>query len=130
MAEESQRIETLKKVTLMLELVGRGAASPEKAVSDAYEFIFGIGSGGLSPIEMALEGRNQGDRFTMSSKKNEWPGLFGHLTAPAFSSPVKDADTDLKIHVTRVEPAEQREIIQAMSATAACGADCCSGHQH
>ncbi len=128
MTEQAQRIDNLKKVTLMLELVKHGEASPEKAVSDSYEFIFGIGSGGLSPIEMELQGRNQGERFTMSIKENEWTGLFGHLKAPDFSGPIGDADLDLTIFVKGVEPAEQKEIIQAMSAASACGADCCSGH--
>lgn len=128
MTEQSKSIDNLKKVTLMLELVKHGEASPEKTVSDAYEFIFGIGSGGLSPIEMELQGRNQGERFIMSIKENEWPGVFGHLKAPDFSGPIEDADIDLTIFVKGVEPAEQKEIIQAMSAASACGADCCSGH--
>lgn len=130
MIEQSQRIDNLKKVTLMLELVRHGEASSEKSGSDAYEFIFGIGIGGLSPIEMELQGRNQGERFTMSIKDNEWPGLFGHLKAPDFSNSIGNADIDLTIFVKGVEPAEQREIIQAMSAASACGEDCCSGHHH
>ncbi len=130
MTEGSQRIDNLKKVTLILEIVTHGEASPEKAVSDGHEFIFGIGSGGLSPIEMELQGRNQGERFTMNIKENEWPGVFGHLKAPDFSGPIGDAGIDLKVFVARVEPAEQKEIIQAMSAASACGADCCSGHEH
>jgi hypothetical protein len=107
----------LKKVTLVMEW---------DAEQIPYEFIFGIGTEGLSPFEFDLAGKNAGHEGEYHLKRAELTGLFQHLTPPLFLCDVPDAFT-LKVRVVEIGQADQREVIKAMAEASSCGSHCC-GH--
>ncbi len=128
MSEQLEIIDNLKKVRLLLKALIEDEGSKSTGVEEPYEFIFGIGSEGLSPIEMKLRGLKRGDELTFETAKDKWRELFGHLHSPSLPGLEKNSQIALKISVEDVGPAEQREIVQAMSGATTCGSDCCSHH--
>jgi hypothetical protein len=117
MNRRDKTIGHLKKVTLALEWDGRKIP---------YEFIFGIGTGGLSPFEFDLAGKSEGHEGEYHLKRTQLNGLFQHLTPPLFLCDVPDAFT-LKVRVVGIGEADQREVIKAMAEASSCGSQCC-GH--
>ena len=116
---QGQRVEHLKKVELRLEsAAGDGGPVP-------FSFVFGVGSEGLSPFEMGIEGRSVGEIVSIPVPDGGPASLFGHLAPPSVN--LGSMGGELQVTVTAVAPAEQREIIQAMAEGASCGSDCC-GH--
>ena len=113
-----EKIEALKKVTLSLE-AGEGKRE--------FEFIFGLGSRGLTPFEYQLADKAEGDELTIPLKREDIPQIFQHLLVPPLNIP-NDLDAfDLRVKVIKVVPAGQREVIKALSEVARCGDHCC-GH--
>ena len=132
MNQFSGSVDNLSKVTLSLEAgtsPGTWDITPEPS---RFGFIFGIGSGGLTPFEYQLAGRCEGEEVVMPIKASESRLFFGFNQPPI---PLPSAGRELfylKARIVRVVPAESREIIKAMAVLADCG-DCgggCCGHSH
>lgn len=113
-----EKIENLKKVSLLLEVGNR--ATP-------FEFIFGIGTEGLSPFEFELAGKKVGDVVALQLRGEEVPHTFQHLMIPALDRLEGKDSFLLKVRVEKVSPADQKEVIKAMAEIASCGDHCC-GH--
>ncbi|MGD8368830.1 MAG: hypothetical protein PVG78_14420 [Desulfobacterales bacterium] len=128
MATEMDIVEALRKVSISMAT----AASPDPNQSDVSpkkaEFIFGIGTEGLSPLEAKLAGKRAGDIVVLSLETAQIPSIAGHLCQQLPPFPQREGPVYLHIRIDEVKPAENREIIQAMAAANACGAGCCGGH--
>ncbi|MBW1802975.1 MAG: hypothetical protein JRJ85_19865 [Deltaproteobacteria bacterium] len=127
MNENNGVIEALKKVMLSFQ----SGNSPEdmnilrEPVTEA--FIFGIGTGGLTPFEYQLVGKKEGDTLAIHVEGQNMAGTFQHLFFPSLGISEASAPVYLKIKVVKVMKADQREVIGAMAENAGCSGHCC-GH--
>lgn len=114
---ETESIGYLKKVALDMEWEG------EKA---PFEFIFGIGTEGLSPFEFDLSDKGLGYEREFPLTREALGGFFRHLLPPLFLYDISEAFT-LKVRVAAITQPDQRELIRAMAEASSCGSNCC-GH--
>ena len=128
MSREERMVGPLRKVLLRMEPIGEDGSLIGKGGSTSFEFVFGIGSQGLSSLERALEGSKEGEERHISVPAEGVADLFGHLTPPPIQLHGEEGPAQqIRVVVERAEPAGDREVIQAMSGAAECGSDCC-GH--
>lgn len=92
-----------------------------------FDFIYGIGSGGLSPLEIKLSGKREGDEVLIPMTVEEVPAFFQHLLPPPLNLRDQGAGFTLKARIESVSEPDPREVIRAMAEAAECGSDCC-GH--
>jgi len=126
MNREAEKADHLKRVELSIEKVEKGGSPGRGEAAAPLTFIFGVGTDGLSPLEMSLQGRGVGDVADVTIPAEGVEYVFGHLAPPPAVRNLGPGD-ELRITIHGVAPAGQREIIQAMAEVAACGSDCC-GH--
>lgn len=114
-------IQPLKKVTLAL-YASNG--SDKKAVLD---FIYGIASSGLCPFESALYDKGEGESLNFTISASEGYEFFGHLFLPlrqALGLEIMPEKIVLRVEVTTVADADNREVVQSLAkALAGCGHD-------
>jgi hypothetical protein len=128
MSQEERTVKHLRKVLLRVEPIGEDGSPIGKGGTAPFAFVFGVGSQGLSPLEMALEGAGEGEERRIPIPAGGAEALFGHLAPPRLEPRgAGGAARELRVVVERAEPAGDREVIQAMSEASACGSDCC-GH--
>jgi hypothetical protein len=122
-----EKIGPLKKVTLSME----AGTSPESMdltpQPSLFEFIYGLGTRGLTPIEFHLAEKTVGDEVRLRIDGNQITQVFQHLIPPPINVP-EDADgLYLKFQVMEIIPVDQREVIKVLAEISSCGDDCC-GH--
>lgn len=127
MSDEQITVAHLRKVRIRIDPLEGDAFSGDVDRALTYQFIFGIGSRGLSPLEMELHGKALGEEILLPVPPEGLEALFGHLALPAFPVQQDKESARIRLTVERVAPAEEREVVQAMSETAACGCGC-GGH--
>jgi hypothetical protein len=122
-----EKIEPLKKVTLSLE----AGMTPESMdlIPQPYlfEFIYGLGAKGLTPIEFQLADKTVEDEIRLQINVEQIPKVFEHLILPPIKIPEEVNVLYLRFRVMEIVPADQREVIKALAEIADCGDDCC-GH--
>ena len=123
-----EKIETLKKVTLSMEAGTTPEAMDLTPQPSLFEFIYGLGAKGLTPIEFHLADKTVEDEVRLQINGEQVPQVFQHLILPPIKIP-EDADVlYLRCRVMEITPAEQREVIKALAEIADCGDDCCGTH--
>ncbi len=123
-----QQINPMKKVRLIIKASSPNATGSE-IVSQDYEFIYGIGTCGLSSLEKALASKSVGDTIQIDSEN--WLDLFGHLPQPDMKRLPAGQKWEVEVCVHSVSHAENREVIQALASMTGCGGGCgcgCGGH--
>lgn len=114
-------IQPLKKVALTL---NASNGSDEPAV---FDFIYGIASSGLCPFENALYDKGEGENLNFTVSASESHEFFGHLFLPlrqALGLHIMPEKIVLRIEVTAVTDADNREVVQSLAkAVAGCGHD-------
>ena len=131
MQEKSETVGPMKKISMQYT-----AGSTEKrddiiSSPEPMEFIFGLGSDGLTPFEYELEGRTKGDKVLFHIPRHRVLATFGHLLSNMGKLPVDVASFYLNFEITGIGEAGPRELVQALAAATACGGDCdcgCGGH--
>lgn len=124
-----QKIENLKKLRLFLTAgTSSGVADLEWPESE-FEFIFGLGSGGISPFEYDLAEKTIGDEVVVHLSRQTFHDYLMHLQ---FQLPVhrlfEDRDSFyLTIRVDAIEQADNREIVKTMAELAGHGNGCGCG---
>jgi FKBP-type peptidyl-prolyl cis-trans isomerase (trigger factor) len=121
------KIANLKKVTLRLQA---GTTSDRMNLSPAaseYEFIFGIGPGGMCPFEYQLVNKAAGEEIGIQVKKEALYSLFEHLHPPIMNLFEKHDVLHLKVKILKIEHPENTEVIKALSKTASHHHDCDCG---
>ena len=125
--EELGRVGALKKVVLVLE-AGEDADRLEFTPRPLrFALIYGLGISGLSPLELALEGKREGDQCLLHLGRNDLPDFFQHIFIPPLGIPNTVEAFTMKITVAEVSTPEQREVVRALADLANCGSHCC-GH--
>ena len=122
-----EKIGPPKKVTLSIEAGTTPESMDLTPQPSLFEFIYGLGTKGLTPIEFHLADKTIGDEVRLQIDGNQIPQVFQHLIPPSIKIP-EDVDVlYLRFRVTEIIQAEQREVIKALAEIADCADDCC-GH--
>lgn len=127
-------IQALKKVSVIVR-EKEGAASKSDGL--AFTYIHGIAVEGLSTFENNLDGAKVGDKISLSVKAEKSVEFFGNVlgqVSPIINKEISPAQFDLEVEITKIVPAENREVVAALAGTSGgCGSggDCgcgCGGH--
>ena len=125
------KVGNLKKITLSIQA---GTSQDAMNLTPKYprlEFIFGLGSGGMTPFEYELVDKVEGQSILIHLKKEGLHSFFKHLNPPMMDLFNVRNNIYLKVKIDAVTPAENSEIIKAMADMAAhggAGCDCgCGG---
>lgn len=124
------KVNNLKKITLSLKAGTTPQTMDLMPQSSELEFIFGIGTSGLTPFEYKIVNKTSGDEITLYLKRKEIYSTFEHMTRPVLNllNVLKDQDSFyLKAHINNVVPANNKEIVKAMAAINSCEGDCGCG---
>ncbi len=125
------KVEPLKKVTLSVEAGTTPDGVNLTPAPQSLEFVFGVGSDGLTPFEFALAGKSEGDEASLQLNPDEICTLPGNIFSPFFQMPPGGMRLYVKATVVRVRTADNREVIRAMAGSTGCGCGCdgsCGGH--
>lgn len=127
MPNPSQAVENLMKVSLTIQ-TGDTVTDDEPGIP--FEFIYGVGPAGITPFEKALFGKGFGDRIEFDIAPSDYCETVGHLQLPLRDQAGIRAPVSLRVTITGVVRAQDREVIKAMAAGGSCS-DCgcgCGGH--
>ena len=119
------KVENLKKIAISIQA---GTSQDAMNLTPKYpglEFIFGLGSGGMTPFEYELVDKTEGQSVLIHLRKEAFHSFFEHLNPPLMDLFDVNDDIYLKVKVDTVRPAENREIIKAMADMAAHGESGC-----
>ena len=98
------------------------ASSPIK-----FDFIFGIGTDGLTSFEYEIAGKSVGDEIFMRLKRNELRAKFEHLI-PFFQDRLPDGDfLYFKIVISDIHTPDNNEVVKALAEIVGHGHDCGCG---
>lgn len=131
MQSHDQTVAPLRQVHLSLEAGTTSDAMDLTPQPMTYNFIFGLGPNGLVPFEQALVDHRVGETIRLRLDPGALKSTFEHLPLPGILLPGQLADLFLRVEITAVAPADQREIIRQLAQRTACGGDCgcgCGGH--
>ncbi len=127
MKTEDGKIDSMKKISLVLE----GGNGPDHMNLTASpipcEFILGIGSEGLTPFEYELVKRSMGDEFVLQIAEDEIPYQFGHTAYFVFKHIPKTDRFYLKVKIIDVSTPDNREVVKALAENAGHGQGCDCG---
>jgi hypothetical protein len=122
------KIENLKKVTLSLEA---GTSSDHMNITPGpteFEFVFGLGTFGLTPFEFALADKMCGDEILVRLRQENLQRYFEHINLPIFRYTKDHISFYLKVRIVNVSRADGKELLKAMAHIANCGDSCCGHH--
>lgn len=128
MATETDTVEGLRKISISVEAVPATGREESDVLPAKAEFIFGIGTEGLSPLEAKLAGKRVGDTLVLSLERSQIPIAAGHLCQHMPTLPEGEGPVTLHIRIDDIRPADNRDIVKAMAAATACGGGCCGNH--
>jgi hypothetical protein len=109
------QVEPLKRVRLAVE--SRAAETEPPLSCFEVEFIYGIGSSGVSPFECLLAGRQAEETVSCRLTPSETDAFFDHLTTvfpPLFAG---GPSIFLTIRIAAIESPPPREIVKAIAET-------------
>ena len=123
------KVENLKKVTLRVE-VGTTAEDMDLTTTALeYEFVFGIGPGGMCPFEYELINKNMGEIVLLHLHKEALDQFFGHIRLPVIDLFEKNEPLFLKASILKIEKPDSKEVVKALANLTAHpgGCDCGCG---
>jgi len=125
---ENSKAEPTKRVmgkVWMGDFRGEYGLAPE---GRPFDFIFGIGSQGLTPLEYLLFEKSPGQSVETIVKKDEAAGFAGHIDL-GIGGLFKEHDRLwLKIAISSVETVTPREVVKAIAQSQeSCGGGCGCG---
>jgi hypothetical protein len=124
---ETEKIEVLKKIILSVE-AGTAPDSMDLTPQPAqFEFIYGLGTSGLTPFEIQLADKTVGQEVQLHLSREDIPQVFQHLAFFPLNLPENADSFYLKLKIKSVLHADQREVIKALAEIANCEDYCC-GH--
>lgn len=121
-------IEPLTKITTDLEVTI--ADTDHLPQSIQAEFIYGIGSGGLTEFELALGKVPLETPVKLTLNRDQLGPVFGHLACLVRLPQDTLGPVTIRARVSAVQPADSREIVRAMAESQQCSGDCDCGCGH
>jgi hypothetical protein len=125
--QNATAISPLTKVTLTLTACADDSSTGPPQAKTQFEFVYGIGTGGLSAFEKELHGLFIGDRMTIRATADEMQSYFEHLRCPILEAVKLQPPFDLTIEVQSATPATNRELVHALANIDVNGCDCDCG---
>jgi hypothetical protein len=127
MNEKREKVGLLKKVHLSIE-AGKTLDSMDLTPSPIrFDFIYGLGTEGLTPFEYELAEKEVGENIFLSVQRGRIPELFGHLWPFLPTLPGDTETLHLKVQLLGLSTADQREVIKALAESAESGGHSCDG---
>jgi hypothetical protein len=127
MSEPAQTIQNMMKVSLKIQT---DSASAGDDTGKPFTFIYGIGPSGITPFEKAIFGKGVGDTIQFDLTPENHCATIGHLELPLREQTGIMAPVCMRVTITGVVRAQDREVVKAMAAGGSCS-DCgcgCGGH--
>ena len=121
-----QQIAPTNKVSIVIDVSYDSQGNADKKAIP-YEFIYGIGINGLTPLEKALCTKAIGEEVRISIDAKHWAELFGHLEPPYFKDLPSIQKLMLTAKIISITSPPHREVIQALSHLTSCGGGCGCG---
>ena len=121
------KIEPLKKIKLSLEAgTSRDLADLQLPASE-FEFIFGLGREGLSPLECDLAEKKVGDEIVVHLGKQNLHEYIAHVRLPVHTVLENRDSIFLAMRVEAINPADSREVVKTMAQMTGHGTGCDGG---
>lgn len=123
MTTHASTIENLKKVSLTIKDENNPSGS-------SFEFIYGVGSQGITPFEKALFGKGIGDQVQLDISPADYCETIGHLELPLLKQTGIIKPVSLQVTIDAITKASDQEVVKAMAAGGSCS-DCgcgCGNH--
>ena len=124
---ETEKIEVLKKIILSVEAGTAPDSMDLTPQPSQFEFIYGLGTSGLTPFEIQLADKTVGQEVQLHMSRDDIPQVFQHLVFFPLNLPEHADSFYLKLKIKSVLQADQREVIKALAEIANCEDHCC-GH--
>jgi hypothetical protein len=124
---ETEKIEVLKKIILSVEAGTAPDSMDLTPQPSQFEFIYGLGTSGLTPFEIQLADKTVGEEVQLHMSREDIPQVFQHLVFFPLNLPEHADSFYLKLKIKSVLQADQREVIKALAEIANCEDHCC-GH--
>ena len=80
-----------------------------------FEFIWGVGTEGLTDFELALARVPQGESVSLSLRSNAVKTFFGHLASHVTPLSSPDREIQATARIEQVEPVSNREVVKAIA---------------
>ena len=122
------KVETMQKITLSLESADEPDRGSGTESFPEIEFVFGLGSSGLTPFEFVLAEKTVGDEIQLQLHRTQMAGFFGHIRFPALLAEEGADSVALKARILDISPASSREVVKTLAEVANCGDSCCGHH--
>ena len=129
-----QKIAPMTRVTLTFTAGTYPEATDIPLEKSGFEFIFGIGSGGLTPFEYELDGKTIGDEIGFRLHSVDAKSFFGHLHPPVAGLVPDRPELFVKARIQGIDTADSRQVIKALAEMAqhagggcGCGGSCGCG---
>ena len=122
------KIENLNKVTLSLEA---GTSSDHMNITPRpteFEFVYGLGTFGLTPFEFTLADKICGDEILVQLRQEDLQRYFEHINLPIFRYTKDHNSFYLKARIVNISQADSKELLKAMARIANCDDSCCGHH--
>jgi len=128
------KIENLSRIFLSIHAGTSPDASDLSSEPIKSDFIFGLGTAGLTPFEYELSDKSEGDELKLQIRAEDIPQIFEHLRIALPPLADSGASYHLKIRIDSISKVSASEVVKAMAALAGCGGhDCgcgCGGCEH
>ena len=122
------KVETMQKITLRLETADTTDPGGGTESFPNIEFVYGLGSSGLTPFEFALAEKTVGDEIQLQLHRTQMATFFGHIHIPAVLAAQGADSVALKARILDISPASNREVVKTLAEVANCGDSCCGHH--
>jgi hypothetical protein len=127
MTKDNESVTYLKKVHLLIQ-AGTSLQSGDLTPGAVeMEFVFGVGSHGLTPFEAQLADKPLGYQVDLQIPAGGLHVFFGHIFPPLRRLPDQPGTIFLRVQIDGVAQAESQEVVKALAEVANCGDHCC-GH--
>lgn len=127
--QSATAIGPLTKVTLSLAVFDdlQGGRPPQAHTQ--FEFIYGIGTDGLTTFEKELHGLLPGAGMTIRVESDSISAYFEHLRGPILEAVKTHPPFNLALEVLSATPATDHELVKALAQkdTNGCGCECGCG---
>lgn len=131
MENKSTAVGPLKKVSLLLTAGTTPELSDLIAAPEPLEFIFGVGTQGLTKFECLLDGKQAGDQGVIEVDNCNPDEIFGHIFSCLHQFHIHSSRFYLKYTITNIAEATPREVVKSLAAAGGCGSSCdcgCGSH--
>ena len=124
----SAKVAYMQKITLTVDMNNPPGENASDHSPAKFDFVYGMGSAGLTPLEFALSEKNAGDEVHLQLRPDQIPAFFGHIRPPALHVQEGKDPIDLRVRILEVSPATGREVVRTLADVANCGDNCCGHH--